>query len=95
MVLIFPLQAPKFIRRNDLSLAIRTAIVLQSYHAQINKEQGVITDLSRQYKVSRTFIYNTLSLVKSEIAKLLSPPIPPQKASKEDSEAIILGVCRT
>ena len=91
MVLIFPPLAPKFIRRNDLSLAIRTSIVFQSYHAQINKERGVITDLSRQYKVSREFIYKTLSLVKDEIAKLLSSPKKPEKASKKSSEVTILA----
>lgn len=50
---------PKFIYQKDLTLEVRSAIVLQADQAQVQNSWGVITELAKEYQVSRTFIYST------------------------------------
>jgi len=47
----------KFIRRTDLTPAIRLSIAVTALMAQINGTWGKITELAAQYMVSRMFIY--------------------------------------
>jgi hypothetical protein len=82
---------PKFTRRNDLTLAIRISIVMQAYEAQIASSWGVITELSKQYGISRTFIYSLLSTFKEGIENLFFPKEKPDPISREESEAHILA----
>jgi len=44
----------KFIRRPDLSPALRLII---AYSAWMSRQWGAITQLSKQYLISRTFVY--------------------------------------
>jgi len=67
------LTAPKFLRLQRLSVEVRTKIVIQAYEAQQNSRWGVITELSREYQVSRTFIYNLLFTFKLAMQCLSAP----------------------
>jgi hypothetical protein len=51
------LNPPKFIRRPDLSPVIRIQIACAAVVAKLSGQWGVITELARQYVVSRTFVY--------------------------------------
>ncbi len=51
------LPSMKFIRRTDLIPAIRLDIAFTALMAMKTKDWGTITHLSRQYMISRTFIY--------------------------------------
>ena len=86
-----PATPPKFIRRKDLALEIRVALVAQAFTAQINHIWGKITDLSREYKVSRTFIYSELSIFKEEMGRLFFPEKKVEPISKQACEAVILA----
>lgn len=90
---------PKFILRQDLTLEIRSIIAFQAYMAQVQNIGGVITELSREYEVSRTFIYNLLDTFKAECNHLFFPKDTPELPSREEVEAHILsyrfeGRCR-
>jgi len=82
---------PKFIRRNDLTLAVRIAIVTQAYEAQKSHFWGAITELSKQYGVSRTFIYSLLSTFKEGMENIFFPKEKPVSISREEIEAHILA----
>ena len=86
-----PANPPKFIRRKDLALEIRVALVAQAFTAQINHIWGKITDLSREYKVSRTFIYSELSIFKKEMGRLFFPEKKVEPISRQACEAAILA----
>jgi len=86
-----PSVSPKFIRRPDLTLAIRAILVLQVYQAQINRDWGVISGLAREYQVSREFLYSLLATFKEEIGNLFFPSAKPELISKEEAEAYILA----
>ena len=51
---------PKFIRRQDLTIEIRSALAIGAYQAQLGNVWGAITQFSQQYHVSKTFIYSLL-----------------------------------
>jgi len=70
------LSPPKFIRRPELSLPIRVNIVIQAYEAQQNNNWGRISELSREYHISRAFIYDLLSAFKLVIHRLFAPEKP-------------------
>jgi hypothetical protein len=82
---------PKFIRRQDLTRDIRSALVIQAYQAQQEGTWGVITQLSRQYEVSRTFIYSLLSYFKRALGHLVFPESELNALSMEAIEARILA----
>ncbi|NOR79649.1 MAG: hypothetical protein GQ529_02265 [Methyloprofundus sp.] len=46
-----------FTRRSDLTEAIRLNIANNALHAMFNNNWGVITELSKAYGISRTFVY--------------------------------------
>ncbi len=89
--IFFSELTPKFIRRDDLTFEVRLALVFQSYTAQINREWGVISELTRQHDVSRTFIYDLLSIFKEGLSHLLFPQKKSAPLSREDVEARILS----
>jgi hypothetical protein len=82
---------PKFILRHDLTLEIRSIIASQAYIAQVQNVWGVITELSRQYKVSRTFIYNLLDTFKAECGNWFFPKDTPELPSQEEVQARIIA----
>lgn len=86
-----PANPPKFIRRKDLAIETRVDLVAQAFTAQINHIWGGITNLSKQYKVSRTFIYSELSIFKKGMGKLFSPEKKAEPTSREACEAAILA----
>ena len=51
----------KFIRREDLTESIRSYIAVKGFLAKQNSQYGIITNLSRQFNVSRPFIYDAIS----------------------------------
>jgi hypothetical protein len=51
----------KFLRREDLTEAIRSHIAVTGFLAQQNSQRGVITNLSRKFNVSRPFVYDAIS----------------------------------
>jgi hypothetical protein len=50
-------KPPKFVRRPDLSPAIRIQMACAAVVAQLSKQWGVITELAHQSIISRTFVY--------------------------------------
>lgn len=51
------LSSPKFIRRPDLTAFVRLQIAFTALFAQHQGQWGVMTQLARQYVISRTFVY--------------------------------------
>jgi hypothetical protein len=70
---------------------VRLALVFESYTAQINKEGGVISKLTRQYDVSRTFIDDLLATFKEGLNHLLFPQEKSAPISRTDVEARLLA----
>ena len=56
-------KGPKFTRRTDLTPEIRLAIAYSALEAQQNGKWGTITELSRHFMISRTFVYMSASLL--------------------------------
>ena len=63
----------------------------QAYTAQVKGLWGEITDLSKAYKVSRTFIYTELSRFKEKMGELFFPEEKAEPPSREACEATILA----
>lgn len=56
-------QGNKFVRRHDLTASIRLYIAFMALTARVTGTWGKISELSRQYMISRMFVYmlaNTL-----------------------------------
>jgi hypothetical protein len=66
-------------------------LVVQAYQAQQDNNWGVITQLSKQYQTSRTFIYSLLSQFKTALGHLVFPEDKPNALSMEAVEAQILA----
>ena len=54
-----------FTRRPDLTEAIRLTIANDALHAMLNNHWGTITELSKAYSISRTFVYSLAKNLKS------------------------------
>jgi hypothetical protein len=54
---------PKFLRRSDLTAETRLYIGCSALIAQINGTWGKLTELSREFTVSRTFVYMLITLL--------------------------------
>jgi hypothetical protein len=52
----FVFTGKKFLRRKEITEAIRGHIAVSGFLAMQNSQYGLITNLSRQFNVSRTFI---------------------------------------
>lgn len=78
------LKPPKFIRRADLSPAIRIQIACAAVVAKMSGQWGVITELARQYVVSRTFIYMLAANIQQRGNILFCEPyaFPPKRDEK-------------
>lgn len=72
---------------------MRTTIVLEAHAAQLNHTWGAITDLARQYAVSRSFIYGLLATFEQGMDSLFFPTAAPAALSRMRSEDAILA-CR-
>jgi len=59
--------------------------------AQVQNNWGVITDLAKEYNISRTFIYSMLDTFKVEFAHLFFPKEIPNSLLREEVEARILA----
>ncbi|MCP4287951.1 MAG: hypothetical protein GY792_26530 [Gammaproteobacteria bacterium] len=64
----------KFVRRSDLSSEIRIQIACAAIVAKASGQWGVITELSRQYLVSRTFVYMLASTLQDADGLLFGDP---------------------
>jgi hypothetical protein len=54
----------KFLRREDITEAIRAHIAVTGFMAMENSNHGIITNLSRQFNVSRPFVYDAIASLK-------------------------------
>ncbi|MGA1871913.1 MAG: hypothetical protein ACMUJM_25620 [bacterium] len=77
-------QQNKFIRRLDLTPQIRLFIALTALMAKINSSWGEITQLSKQFFISRTFVYMLSSRLEESTANLfgdnqVKPPVLEQR----------------
>ena len=57
------LQHNNFIRRTDLTPEIRLYIACTALMAQVNSTWGKLTELSRQFMISRTFVYILIAML--------------------------------
>lgn len=64
----------KFIRREDLTDSIRSYIAVTGYLAKTNSRYGIITNLARQFDVSRTFVYDAISSLEEVLAIIFNKP---------------------
>jgi hypothetical protein len=55
----------KFLRREDITEAIRAHIAVTGFMAMENSNYGIITNLSRQFNVSRPFVYDAIDSLKA------------------------------
>jgi len=72
-----PLKNIKFIRRDDLSNAIRLSIASSAIQAQMTGSWGTITELANKYNISRTFVYMLGSTLKESAQRLFGITEPP------------------
>ncbi len=72
-------KGPKYTRRPDLTPEIRLAIAYSAIEAQQNGKQGKITELSRHFMISRTFVYMSASFLAAASVIIFSatPAIAP------------------
>lgn len=77
--------APKFLILKDLTPKMRLEIASIAHTAQILNTWGAITKLSRQYNVSRNFIYELLKILKDASSIMFAPTKAVVQLSKEDS----------
>ena len=77
----------KFIRREDLTESIRSYIAVKGFLAGQESQRGVITHLSRQFNVSRQFIYDTISGLKGALSLLFGKA--PSKIKSFDEKAAL------
>jgi hypothetical protein len=52
-----PFDQRLFTRRTELSSAIRLEIAIDAISARMNRTWGTVTDLAKQYNISRAFVY--------------------------------------
>jgi hypothetical protein len=82
-----PKKFLKFLRREDLTADIRLHISYTAHFAQINKTYGAITQLAKDYAISRAFIYILLFSFRQNLLPTFSP-IPKTEKVSEKKEAI-------
>jgi len=72
-------KGPKFTRRPDLTPEIRLAIAYSALEAQQNGKWGKITELSKHFMISRTFVYMLASFLAAASVIIFSatPAIAP------------------
>ncbi len=70
----FRIDPKKFVRRSDLSPEIRLQIACAAVVAHASRQWGVVTGLSRQYLVSRTFVYMLASTLQDAGSLLFGDP---------------------
>ncbi|HHB94342.1 MAG TPA: hypothetical protein ENK88_04270 [Campylobacterales bacterium] len=77
---------PNFRRSKDLTDDMRSTIAHKAYLVQINKTYGAITALTKEYEVSRQFIYNLLYTL--QIALILSFSVNKETIAKNRRKSI-------
>lgn len=82
----------KFIRRKDLTAKIRANIAIRAYMAQQNSKWGEITSLSKEFNVSRPFIYDALSSLDAAIPVIFGQVSPKNNADKTEALHHILSL---
>ena len=85
-------STPNFRRRKDLTNDMRSTIAHRGYLAQINKSYGAITALTKEYNISRQFIYNLIYTL--QIALILSFSVSQESIirNRRKSTEIILSL---
>jgi len=84
--LIESIDAAKFIRRTDLTPFIRLYIAFTTVMAKKNGLWGMVTALSREYTVSRTFIY-ALAITLEHTSEVIFGP-PALNASQNEKKLV-------
>ena len=77
--------SPKFLILKDLTPKMRLEIASIAYTAQTLNTWGAITQLSKQYQVSRNFIYELIKVIKDASSIMFAPAKAVQHLSKEDA----------
>lgn len=80
-------RGKKFIRREELTTSIRSYIAVKGFLAMQNSRRGLITHLSRQFNVSRQFIYDTIWNLES-VLSIIFNKAPSEIRSVEDKNAL-------
>lgn len=84
----------KFTRRTDLTSGIRLAIAADALHAMMNRAWGTITNLAREYHISRSFVYSLADTLK-EIGQFLfaeAAEFVPASSLREQAIQMILSL---
>ena len=82
--------SPKFFILKDLTSKMRLEIASIAYTAQTLNTWGAITKLSKQYNVSRDFIYKLIKVLKDASSIMFAPVKAVEKLSKEDAISVML-----
>lgn len=82
--------SPKFLILKDLTPKMRLEIASIAYTAQTFNTWGAITKLSKQYNVSRNFIYELLKVLKDTSSLIFAPSKAITQLSKKDAVATML-----
>jgi len=63
----------KFFRRPELTLEDRSNIAVQAFSSQQNNTWGMVSQIAKDYQISRTFVYDLLNLLKHGMEQLFAP----------------------
>jgi hypothetical protein len=83
----------KFLRRKELTEAIRSYIAVSGLLAKQNSQRGVITNLSRQFSVSRPFVYDAISSLEAVLSIIFNKaPLEINSVDKRNALSHILSL---
>lgn len=83
----FVFTGKKFLRRKEITDAIRGHIAVSGFLAMQNSQYGLITNLSRQFNVSRTFVYDAISSLKAVFSIIFNKA--PSKTNSVDEKKVL------
>ena len=73
----------KFLRRHDLTPSIRLYIAFMAISARATREWGKITELSRQFMISRMFVYMLANTLHETSLAVFGENVPTPAVAKE------------
>ena len=80
----------KFLRREDLTESIRSYIAVKGFLAKQSSQRGGITNISRQFNISRPFVYEAISSLEAVLPIIFSKI--PSKINSVDKKNVRLVV---
>ena len=86
----------KFLRRKDITENIRAHIAVTGFMAMQNSNHGIITNLARQFNVSRPFVYDAIDSLTAVFPFIFNTPSPKfDSIAKEQALSHILSLTGT